>query len=317
MPLVSILMPAYNRELVVADSIRSIQAQTLKDWELIIADDGSTDQTVEICREFEAKDHRIQVTVNDHNLGVGRTRNRLLGLASGKYIAMQDSDDISVPERLEWQTEVLEAKPEIGIVSGVEAWMDFETKRVIWNFPPELYQGEQFRQDRMEMIKRIYLRCDISNPACMFRRSLVEKQQTPFGTYRVNEDWFFFVHLMHRTLAWGIPKVLVWIRRGKTHKHLLSEYVWALREAQKMKRDLYDFYKNDPNSPINYWLYRKSVASLVHWEGRYVGGLKGYYEIAKALYWNPFYGEGWKSFWLFSRRALSKVRRLALGVSGA
>jgi glycosyltransferase involved in cell wall biosynthesis len=310
-------MPAYNRELVVADSIRSIQNQTFQDWELIIADDASTDRTLGICREFEAQDSRIHVIVNEQNLGVGRTRNRLLKVASGQYIAVQDSDDISVPERLEWQIDVLESKPEIGIVGGVESWTDFENGRVIWNFPPELHRGEQFPQDRMEMVKRIYVRCDISNVTCLFRRALIQNQQSPYGNYRVNEDWFFLIHLMHRTLAWGIPKVLVLLRRGSRHQHLMGEYIWALHEAQKMKRDLYDFYKNDQNSPINYWLYRKAVAPLIHWEGRYRGGINGYFEIMKALWWNPLYGEGWKSFWEFSGRAMSKAKRVTLGTNGA
>ncbi len=303
-------MAAYNRDKVIEESICSIQNQTFQDWELIICDDGSTDQTREICRTFEERDQRIKVLENGRNMGVGATRNRLLQYASGKYIAIQDSDDFSVPGRLAWEVELLESNPGVGLVSGVEAWTNFDENRVMWHFPPYLYNGEQYPQDRMVMVERLYVNGGVSHAACMFRHSLVENTHNPYGSYRVNEDWFLFIHLAHRTLTWGIPEVLVRLRRGRNHRHLMSEYVWALNEAETMKWEIYQFYKNDPESPINYWLYRRSIAPLHLWKGKYLGGFSGYLEVLKALFWNPLYSEGWKSFGEFSARALGKSRRL-------
>src|SRR3989304_4808642 len=98
MPLVSVLMPVFNREMLVGDAIRSTQRQTFDDWELTILDDASTDRTLEICRSFEAEDKRIRVVANEQNLGLGETRKRLMSLGTGNYIASHDSDDVSVPE---------------------------------------------------------------------------------------------------------------------------------------------------------------------------------------------------------------------------
>jgi glycosyltransferase involved in cell wall biosynthesis len=313
MALVSVLMPVCNRETLVHDAIRSIQNQTFRDWELIILDDASTDNTLKVCRSYEAEDKRIRVLANDENLGVGAARNRLISYADGKYIAIHDSDDISVPERLAWEVQLLESKPDVGLVSGVVAWVDFDEDRVLWHFPSYLYRGEQYPQDKGEMVRVLYLSCDVPNAACMFRRSLVEQMPEPYGKYRVNEDWYFFIRAAHRTLIWGIPEILVKMNRGRNHTHVLSRYIWSLREAHRLKRDLYKCYKNDPDSPINYRLFRKSIAPLLHWEGRYIGGWKGYFALIRAVIRDPFYVDAWKSLWEFSGRAFKKGKRLATG----
>lgn len=309
MPLVSVLMPVHNREVVVRAAIDSIRNQTFQDWELIILDDASTDGTVKVCREYEATDPRIRVFANEENLGVGESRNRLLQYARGKYIAIHDSDDVSVPGRLAMEVEVLESKPEVGLVSGVVAWVDFDEDRVIWHYPPYLFRGEQYPQDKRKLVQVLYLACDVPNPACMFRRSLVEQIPEPYGSYRVNEDWYFFINLAHQTLAWGIPEILVKMNRGKNHTHLLSRYVWSLREAHRMKRDLYQRYRNDPDSPINYWLFRKSIAPLLNWEGRYTAGWKGAFTLVHALTWDPFCLDAWKSLRESGGRAWRKGMR--------
>jgi glycosyltransferase involved in cell wall biosynthesis len=309
-PLVSVLMPVYNREKLVGDAIRSIQNQTFSNWELIILDDASSDGTLEVCREFASADNRIRVLQNERNLGVGECRNHLIRQATGKYIAMQDSDDVSVPERLAWEVEILETKPQIGVVSGVVEWRDFDDGRVLWHFPPWLHAGKQYPQNKARLVKLLYLSCDLPNAACMFRRSLIDHLGEPYGKYRVNEDWYFMIKLAHRTLGWGTPKILVHMNRGRRHSHVLSSYIWSLREAQRMKHHLYESYRNRSDSPINYRLFLKSVARLVHWEGMYLSGWKGRLKTVRALSLDPFYADAWK--WLGSscKRALKKRWRL-------
>lgn len=307
---VSVLMPVYNRESQVGDAIRSIQNQTFRDWELIILDDGSTDRTLQVCRSYEAEDSRIRVFANETNLGVGISRNRLLGYASGKYIAIQDSDDISLPERLEREVQWLDSNPEVGLVTGVAAMMDFDTGQTFWHNPPYLYKGEQYPQDKNAMVRLLYFSCDIPNTACMFRRSLIERMPEPYGKYAVNEDWNFFIALAHQTLIQGIPEVLVRMNRSKNHTHIMSRYTWWLQEAKRFKRDLYERYKSDPNSPIDYLLFRKSIALLLLWEGQSTPGWRGCLTTARALLWNPFFADAWKSL---LRRGLRKAKRMVQG----
>ena len=151
MPLISVLMTAFNREALVGEAICSIQNQTLEDWELIILDDASTDRTVEVCESFAAQDKRIRVLANEQNLGLGENRKRVMSLGTGKYIANHDSDDISVPERLAEQVEVLETRPEIGLVSGVVALVSDEG-HIFGYFPKSLYEGEQYPQEKKKMV---------------------------------------------------------------------------------------------------------------------------------------------------------------------
>jgi glycosyltransferase involved in cell wall biosynthesis len=106
-PLVSVLMPAYNSELYIAEAIQSILNQTYQNIELIIFDDGSSDKTRQVIQGFT--DPRITKVLSDQNFGVVKARNEMIDRATGQYIALMDADDIADPARLEKQVEILEA----------------------------------------------------------------------------------------------------------------------------------------------------------------------------------------------------------------
>ena len=115
-PVVSVIIPTYNRKQTISRAIESILNQTYQDFEIIIVDDGSTDGTDVAIHSFT--DPRIRYTHHEHNRGAATARNEGITLARGKYIAFQDSDDESLPDRLERQVEVLNCNSEIGIVYG-------------------------------------------------------------------------------------------------------------------------------------------------------------------------------------------------------
>lgn len=102
-PLVSVIMPAYNAQEYIEKAIRSVLDQTVADLELLVLDDGSTDNTCEIVEALSAQDSRIVLIRNERNLGVARTRNRGLEQFQGRYVAFLDSDDVWHPEKLETQ----------------------------------------------------------------------------------------------------------------------------------------------------------------------------------------------------------------------
>lgn len=102
MGLVSIIMPSYNTAQYIEQSIKSVIAQTYKNWELVVVDDCSTDNTDEIVEQF-LTDKRIKYLKNEHNSGAAVSRNRALREAKGKWIAFLDSDDLWMPEKLIWQ----------------------------------------------------------------------------------------------------------------------------------------------------------------------------------------------------------------------
>ena len=104
---VSIITPTFNSERFIAETILSVQAQTYKDWEMIIVDDCSTDRTAEIVASFQEKDSRIKYLYNSTNKGSAFSRNLALQKAKGKWIAFLDSDDLWHPEKLEKQIEFM------------------------------------------------------------------------------------------------------------------------------------------------------------------------------------------------------------------
>ena len=113
---VSILMPMYNSEKYIKESINSILNQEYKNFELIIVDDGSIDSSIEIVKEYN--DSRIKLYENIENKGLPYTRNKLLSLATGEYIALLDSDDIALKNRIKAQVEFLEKNKNIDIVGS-------------------------------------------------------------------------------------------------------------------------------------------------------------------------------------------------------
>ena len=102
-PLVSVIMPSYNAERYIAESIESVLAQTYGNWELVITDDCSTDSTPTIAEAYGKKDPRIKFCVAKQHGGIAETRNLSLQRAQGKFIAFLDNDDLWMPDKLEKQ----------------------------------------------------------------------------------------------------------------------------------------------------------------------------------------------------------------------
>lgn len=122
---VSIIMGIYNCASTLAEAIDSIINQTFQDWELIMCDDGSTDETYSIAEKYrEELGSKIVLLKNDQNYGLNHTLNRCLKVASGEYIARMDGDDISLPWRLEKELDFLEKHLEYAIVSTPMIYFD-------------------------------------------------------------------------------------------------------------------------------------------------------------------------------------------------
>lgn len=105
--LVSIIMPSYNAERHIVEAIKSVQAQTFPDWELLVSDDCSTDSTCEVVSKLMAKDGRIRLFELEHNGGAAKARNNSLANARGRYVAYLDADDLWCPEKLERQIDFM------------------------------------------------------------------------------------------------------------------------------------------------------------------------------------------------------------------
>jgi glycosyltransferase involved in cell wall biosynthesis len=135
-PRVSVVMPAYNAAHTIARTMESILNQTFTDFEFIIVDDGSKDDTWKIITEYAAADQRIIPILHEVNQGNTAARNTGGKLARGEYIAVQDADDISLPHRLERQVAYLDAHPEAGAVASQADKIDaHDNVFALWKVP--------------------------------------------------------------------------------------------------------------------------------------------------------------------------------------
>lgn len=129
MPLVSVCIPAYNSEKYIGEAIESVLTQTYKNFELIILDDVSTDNTLKIARSYD--DERIKVIENPKNLGLVKNFAELLKHASGKYFKLLCNDDLLMPNALEAEVRILEKYPDVSVVTGSSFVIDGDGKVVI------------------------------------------------------------------------------------------------------------------------------------------------------------------------------------------
>lgn len=147
MPKVSVLMGAYNCADTIAESIESIQGQTFTDWEMIICDDGSKDNTVEVVQSYVEKDNRIKLIRNEKNHGLSYTLNRCIENSTGEYCARMDGDDLCDPERFAIQNLFLDTHPEFGFVSTT--MLRFDDRGVYQR--PKI--GDGFMPTKADLIK--------------------------------------------------------------------------------------------------------------------------------------------------------------------
>jgi len=124
MPAISVIMGIYNCAPTLQEALDSLYSQTLQDFEIILCDDGSTDNTFEVALENQKKNSNIVLLKNERNLGLNATLNKCLKVAKGKYIARMDGDDLSKPNRFETEFNFLESHPEYAIVSTSMEYFD-------------------------------------------------------------------------------------------------------------------------------------------------------------------------------------------------
>jgi len=168
MPAVSVILPTYNRAYCLGRAVDSVLTQTFRDFELIVVDDGSTDETQELLAGYT--DPRLRVIRQPENKGQSAARNAGILAANGKYIAFHDSDDEWLPEKLERQVEVLDsAPPDVGVVF-CDHWRFRNGERTYYpapNIQPE--DGLVFERALDDGLK------NIGTPTLLMRRACLEK----------------------------------------------------------------------------------------------------------------------------------------------
>ena len=190
--LVSIIMPSYNTAKYISNSVKSIQAQTYSNWELIIVDDCSTDNSIEVIKSFN--DPRIKLYKNKRNRGAAISRNHALKVAKGKWIAFLDSDDIWVPEKLEKQ---------IMYMKKNNYAFTFTDYRICLNgvWMPYINIGPDVVNKR-----RMYDYCYFSTITVMYDREKIGLIQ--IANLKKNNDYAMWLKAIEKSNAYRLPECL-------------------------------------------------------------------------------------------------------------
>lgn len=211
-PLVTIILPVYNGEKTLKATMDSLLTQTFTNFELLIGIDGTKDRSKSIAVSF--KDNRIKVYENETNLGLAENLNILMSYVhpKAKYIAMAEQDDVYVPERLEWQIDIMQKHPEVGLVSGIA---EFKSTNNSVLFPGILVKKQQFPQGE-DLFTYLYKnQLKVVNTCMMLRKSVHHDNQLIFkNTYgNFNVDWDYILRFSLISEVYGVPKKLVTMNR--------------------------------------------------------------------------------------------------------
>ena len=215
MPKVSVLMPIYKtKEEYLREAIESILNQSFADFEFLILDDCPDDDRAAIVKSY--KDNRIKYSKNKENLGISPSRNKLIEMAQGEYLAIFDHDDISLPTRLEKQVQYLDENPEVGVVScQIENCLSNRVSKQLIN--------------DIDIKLSLMSQCAVNHPAAMVRRSvLVDNNIRYREEYTPAEDWGLWCSLIPYTKFHNLSEVLFKWRKHKTNTS----------DVQKDKMDL-------------------------------------------------------------------------------
>lgn len=210
-PTVSVNMCVYNAEKYLREAVDSILSQTFLDFEFIIVDDGSTDGSACILAGYS--DPRIRVFAQA-NQGIPGARNRALERSRGRYIAVMDADDVSLPERLERQVAFLDAHSEVGVLGTAARFLDELAGRE-WDYWPPI-EAEQVHRQLVQGNPLVHT-------SVMIRRSILETVGGYDEAYPYYSDYELFVRLAPHTCLANLPEVLV------LHRHHLGSASTALR----------------------------------------------------------------------------------------
>lgn len=277
-PLVSVLMTVLNGVPFVSEAVASVLDQTLQELELIIVDDGSQDGTWEEVTAWAARDERIVARSNPATMGTGRALNQALALAHGEFIARQDADDCSAPERLAFQVSFLRNHPEVGALATAVILLDDEGNSLgVHQSPERNNEIQELLPDRM---------C-LCGPSLMIRRSALQQAGFHFDEeLSYSEDYDLCLRLAEVTALASLRKPLYGYRQHAGSVSRGKRPLQMLRKAVALERALQRRYAQDPPEELVRMLARDyfRAAVLAFAAGERGNALECQ---ARALRWDP------------------------------
>jgi len=214
---VSVVMSNFNNGAFISESINSILNQNFENFELIIVDDGSTDDSVEIIKSFESK--KLRAIYLEKNCGLGLGINVGIGHASGEYIAIMDADDVAFKERLKKESNFLDIHQDIDIVSSQCIRISHTLENII---DQPMYPTQDF------VIKSTMLSINGScmiHPTTMIRREFINKANIAYPIRKLSEDTAFWIKCVAKNAKFAcIDEPLLYKRRHEKNVHQVQMF---------------------------------------------------------------------------------------------
>ncbi|MFN6038623.1 MAG: glycosyltransferase family 2 protein, partial [Bacteroidota bacterium] len=220
-PEISVLMSVYNSDQFILDSISSVLNQTFSNFEFIIIDDGSTDNSLNIIKSIS--DDRIRLFVNNQNRGLIFSLNKGVELAKGKYIVRMDSDDLCFPNRLELQYNFMQTHPEIGVCGS-----DYD------NFSETFYKSCHTIKGSEVLKVWLLFSTPLCHPTVIIRKSILPKDPYDVNFLHV-EDYELWTRLALTSSIENLPETLLKYRHhpAQVSNEKRSEQLIRVKEIQR------------------------------------------------------------------------------------
>jgi GT2 family glycosyltransferase len=280
MPTISVIIPAYNAERTILETIASVQKQTFLDLEIIAIDDGSTDKTAELLKGVT--DERLKIFYYE-NSGVATARNRGISKAAGEFIAFLDADDLWTPDKLELQLTALQQHPEAGVAYS-------------WNYffvdgKEEIFSGESFYFEGNvypQLLVQNFL-ANGSNP--LIRSKIVESVGKFDPTFPHCADWDFYLRLAAICPFVVVPKHQVFYRQSFSSMTsqvskidgIEKQVLTMLDKAYKVTPPEYQYLKNQSLA----WVYEYCAQQYLQYSNDISGVNKAGQKLWQAICLHP------------------------------
>lgn len=263
-PRVSVVMPAYNAEATIAETLDSILAQTFEDFELVVVDDCSTDATPRILAEYTARDPRVCVVRNARNSRICRTLNHGIEVARGALIARIDADDWCYPDRLAKQVAYMDAHPEVVVSGGTIEICDERLQPLTIR---------AYHLDDRAIRARLFRYSPFAHPAVIYRTEAVRAVGGYNPSLREGEDYDLYFRLGTLGAFGNLPDRLIRLRTSRA----------SLTQVQGRRLELRTLYIRV--KAVSEYGYRMSVMDAIYFAAQLV---------------TMFLMPSWLRFWAFA-----------------
>jgi glycosyltransferase involved in cell wall biosynthesis len=267
MPRISVLLPVYNVNIkFLSAAINSILNQTFTDFEFIIINDNATQEDIDPYLK-NLNDSRIQYFKNPINLGISATRNKLLSLANGEYIAIMDHDDISLPTRFEKQINFLDSNPDIGVVST--NYQIIPNNKIVTH-------PEHDKDIKISLMRN----CVLLHPAAMIRTSVIKNNNITYNKdLSPAEDYNMWCALINYTKFHNLQEILFHYRTHtnnstKIQKNIMNKARLCIHAQNKIL------------FPI---LNKQYIATCTITRRFFIFGILPIFTLKSSGYWNKLY----------------------------